>query len=203
MRRPSSIFSHPTFNKIRIIILILAIAISVSACTPTGAIDSSESREAVEAALKAEISRLEAEIDGMAETITSLEDQIRQGMDVNTTYSIEAIIEQMADRSNTVEIFSANINSVSKGTIDGRRYYEFDIIRHRPGWGWEITLDEEEEGYPIADQVRSTMGLVFEFKRYDDPQDLINKIQGYDPSDRYNFLMINDNVVFISPEMGP
>ena len=63
MRRPSSIFSHPTFNKIRIIILILAIAIAVSACTPTGAIDSSESREAVEAALKAEISRLEAEID--------------------------------------------------------------------------------------------------------------------------------------------
>ncbi len=203
MRRPSSIFSYPTFNKIRMIILILAIAIVVSACTPTGAIDSSESREAAEAALKAEISRLEAEIDGMAETITSLEDQIRQGMDVNTAYSIEAIIEQMADRSNTVEIFSANINSVSKGTIDGRRYYEFDIIRHRPGWGWEITLGEEDDGYPVEDQVRATMNLVFEFKRYDDPQDLINKIQGYDPSDRYNFLMINDNVVFISPEMGP
>jgi len=140
--------------------------------------------------LKIQVNRLQSQLDAIS----------NQYDNHSVAYMIEVILELMADPDIVVEIFSADIQEVK---LAGNQFV-FDIARHRPGWGWEVTMGEEDEGYPIEDVVIADSSLIYMFNTYNENMDDLVKAITENPSqNRLNFLMINDRVVWISEETGP
>jgi hypothetical protein len=149
---------------------------------------------------------LASETEGNKERISELETTLdlvdQSAIDDNVLNSIENILQELALGEGKIEMFSAEVEHIEMEKSDGMRYFIFSVNRHRPGWGWEASMGEEAEGYPIKDKIRGRINLVYKYKQYSDaPVILVNELEGNRGT--LNFLLIDSKVVFVVEHSGP
>lgn len=194
--------------KIVLLIVCLFMALTMIACTTCGTASKEGTNSDELSAFKVENDNLKTELANLKNTVESMESTTGQtalhAIDPTVQYDLDTILESMADSNSKIEMFSADIEDVRIESINGSNQYVFDINRHRPGWGWEVTMGEDGEGYPVKEMVHARFRVVFNYKSYiNNTDDLMNEIKNNPSPERYNFLMINDMVVFITEETGP
>ena len=157
-------------------------------------------------ALQLENTRLKDEVARLSVKITGLEteiEQISQSTVIDLVrYDLQAILEEMNSDDVELELFTAEIETVQINNINGLRYFVFRVNRHRPGWGTEVTIGEDAEGYPVKAEIQGKIRLIFNYQSYsDDPESLVQRLEGQ--TGTFNFLMIDHDVVYIAEPSGP